>query len=376
MTNATISLKKILKGLLIALLVVLVTVSGYAVYFVASFTRIQDNQTLSRTASTDKNFVLTNTTYNLLSWNVGFGAYSDDYSFFMDGGKYSRAFSKEAVETNITEINSTVTLFEKDTLKSKFDFILYQEVDFDSTRSYKVDIRQILTNNRIGYSATFAQNYNSPYILYPFNSPHGANKSGLLTLSRFQITSAIRKQLPIENGFMKFFDLDRCYSKNKISVNNNQELVIYNLHLSAYTSDGTIAIEQLKILLDDCKREVAKGNYIICAGDFNKDLIDTEGGSATLFGQDTEAEGWAKQIDPQIFEGTGMTKIAPCVNSDPVPTCRNANAPYSEGNKVYIIDGFLVSSNVSVIKAATIDKQFKNSDHNPVYLTFKLLSNI
>ena len=125
MTNATISLKKILKGLLIALLVILVTVSGYAVYFVASFTRIQDNQTLSRTASTDKNFVLTNTTYNLLSWNVGFGAYSDDYSFFMDGGKYSRAFSKEAVETNITEINSTVTLFEKDTLKSKFDFILY-----------------------------------------------------------------------------------------------------------------------------------------------------------------------------------------------------------------------------------------------------------
>ncbi len=367
----------ILKSLLIALLTLVVIVSGYAVYFISSFNRIDDNLTLTPSISTNQSLATTNTYYNLLSWNIGFCAYSADFSFFMDGGKYSRAFSKDAVEDNLFGIKKTLINLSKNYLNSKsFDFICYQEVDFDSTRSYHVDLRKQLTEHHAGYSSTFAQNYDSPYIMYPLTSPHGANKSGLLTLSKFQITSSIRKQLPIEKGLTKFLDLDRCYSKNRIAVNNGKELVIYNLHLSAYTSDGTIAIEQLKVLLADCKEEVEKGNFVICAGDFNKDLIDSEGGSARLFGQSEETEDWAKQIDPAIFKDTGMTKIAPCLNSDPVPTCRNANAPYSEGNKVYIIDGFLVSNNVSVLKAVTADEQFKYSDHNPVILTFQLINKI
>ena len=35
------------------------------------------------------------------SANVGFGAYSADYSFFMDGGKESRARSRQAVDENM-----------------------------------------------------------------------------------------------------------------------------------------------------------------------------------------------------------------------------------------------------------------------------------
>ena len=35
--------------------------------------------------------------YRVASYNIGFGAYSNDYSFFMDGGKESRARSPEAV---------------------------------------------------------------------------------------------------------------------------------------------------------------------------------------------------------------------------------------------------------------------------------------
>ncbi len=366
-------LKIIGKSALCLLLLVVVAVCGYATYFVSAFNRIDDNLALSPTSAEGKN-ISTTKKYTLLSWNVGFAAYSDDYSFFMDGGKYSRAFSKEAVEENLQGFATAVKKISDENTTSGLDFICYQEIDYDSTRSYFVDQRKFFVDQHPSYSSVFAQNYDSPYILYPFNSPHGANKAGLMTFSKYQIKSAIRKQLPIESGFTKFFDLDRCYSKSRIEVSNGKDLVIVNLHLSAYTSDGTIAIEQLKLLLQDCKEEYEKGNYVVCAGDFNKDLIDAaDGGSSALFKQDADPDGWAKNIDPAIFDGTNMTKVAPLKDkNNPVPTCRNADKPYSEGNRIYIIDGFLVSSNVEVSGAIAIDEQFKHSDHNPVLLTFKL----
>ena len=62
------------------------------------------SQNLSSQDLSGKNFLLT-------SWNIGFGAYTDQYSFFMDGGKYSRAFSKEAVISNMNDIASTLDDF-------------------------------------------------------------------------------------------------------------------------------------------------------------------------------------------------------------------------------------------------------------------------
>ena len=44
------------------------------------------------------------------------------------------------------------------------------------------------------------------------------------------------------------------------------ELVLYALHLSAYTSDGAIAEEQLEMLFADMLSEYEKGNYTMPAG--------------------------------------------------------------------------------------------------------------
>ena len=372
------SLNIIGKTALIVLLSVVVLVSGYAVYFAGVFYRVDDNLSLAPTNKTQASLV-TATEYTMLNWNIGFGAYSDDYSFFMDGGKYSRGFSEEAVQKNLDGVKETVSEASAKYAKNEFDFICYQEVDYEATRSYKINQSRFLYTFHDAYSYVFAQNYDSPYILFPFNEPHGANKSGIMTFSKYRIESAIRKQVPVEKGFMKYLDLDRCYSKTRISVNKGErDLLIINLHLSAYTSDGTIAIEQLKLLLADCKQEIEKGNYVICAGDFNKDLVgyaDVSGeSSATLFCDNSAVEGWAKQIDSKVFENTRMSKVeyTEYLEGNPVPSCRNADRPYSEDNKVYIVDGFLVSDNVQVTNAIVLDEQFKYSDHNPVVMSFKL----
>ena len=168
---------------------------------------------------------------------------------------------------------------------------------------------------------------------------------------------------------MKLLDLDRCYSVSRVPVTDGRELVLYNLHLSAYTSDGTVATEQLRLLLDDMKREYEAGNWCVAGGDFNKDLL---GDSSQYFTAADKTYTWAQPIPEETFDGTGMTLIAPLDDESPVPSCRNADGPYHDGQYVLTVDGFIVSDNVDVIESRVIDTGFAFSDHNPVEMRFIL----
>ena len=53
-------------------------------------------------------------------------------------------------------------------------------------------------------------------------------------------------------------------------------------------------------------------------------------------------------------------------------SCRNADAPYSPAQLTLTVDGFLVSDNVEVVDSAVLDAGFLYSDHNPVWMDFKL----
>ena len=241
----------------------------------------------------------------------------------------------------------------------------------DGTRSYHLD-ELALTDQLLGgrlLNRTFAQNYDSPYLFWPLLEPHGANRAGQATYSMFPISSGLRRQLPIEDGFMKLVDCDRCYSVNRIPLpGEDKELVLYNLHLSAYTSDGTIAEDQLKMLFADMLAEYGKGNYSIAGGDFNKDLL---GNSSEVFGVSGPEYTWAQPIPPELVP-KGLSVVAPFDEADPVPSCRNADRPYGPDNYVVTVDGFIVSANVQVLEAKVCDTGFRWSDHNPVYMDFTL----
>lgn len=365
--------KKVLKIVLCVVLGIVVLCAGYVGYYTASYKRIGDKK-LNVEQGDSQSGLFTSTRYSLLSWNVGFGAYSDDYSFFMDGGKHSRALSEDAVRKNLNGVIKTLSDNSAPYgVSNEFRFICFQEVDYESTRSYGVSERNILRNAYSQYWSTYAQNYNSPYLLYPLFSPHGANKSGMLTLSKYKIDSANRVELPVESGFAKYADLDRCLSINRVPVSGGKTLVLINLHLTAYSSKGKIVNDQLKLLLDICKTEIEAGNYVICAGDFNQDLY---GNSSEIFGVDGKDFSWAQPFDKSILEGTSMQLVIPgSDDEEKVPSCRNADAPYEKGKTfVLTVDGFLVSSNIIVDESHVIDAGFKYSDHNPVCIRFGLAS--
>ncbi len=355
------TLKKLLKAVLCVLLAVVVLAGAYLAYALIAYHRLGDGLSLE-ISDVQTGAVRTGETYKITSWNIGFGAYESDYGFFMDGGTESWAWSPERLDANLRTIGDTLAA-------RKSDFYIVQEVDRGSTRSYKRDEAAVLRAALPGMANIWAQNYDSPFLAYPLTQPHGRCVAGIMTFAPYEITSAVRRELPIEDTLMKFLDLDRCYSVVHIPVEGGKELALYNMHLSAYTSDGTIADEQLEILLADMKGEYAKGNYVVCGGDFNKDVL---GDSSRYFGKSDIEYTWAQPLPEGLFDGTGLRLVAPVDEADPVPSCRNADGPYHPGQYVLTIDGFIVSDNVEVNASSVVDLQFAYSDHNPVEMTFTL----
>ncbi len=350
------------KAWLIVLCVVLAVLIAlplsYLLYVVCRYERVEDSQSLS-VEGEGSGAAPVGKPLSLMTYNIGFGAYSADYSFFMDGGKYSRADSEEAVYQNVGGALATVT-------GASPDFVFFQEVDVDGTRSYHVDQTALLAAGLPLYDRVFAQNYDSPYFLYPFHQPIGANRSGLMTFSRYDVTASVRRSLPIEESFYKYLDLDRAYTVSRVPTENGKTLVLYNVHLSAYTSDGTIADEQLRMLSGDMEAELAQGNYVIAAGDFNKDML---GDSSLYFEREEGDFTWAKPFDASLLP-QGMAAHS----GQNQPTCRNADSPYRGDGSDFVlsVDGILISDNVELIRCETLSTGFAYSDHDPVRAEFVL----
>lgn len=354
-------MKKMLIALLIVLALLILIVGGYVAYLFIDYHRLPDNKPLevSQGASAA---LPAGVEQSIVTWNIGFGAYSADYSFFMDGGQESRARSKEACEENVSAVIDRLQ-------KLDADLMLVQEVDFDSTRSYHVNQRQMIESAFLDRSAAFAQNYDSSYLFYPIFRPHGASRSGILTLSRAQIADALRRSLPIEGGINKFFDLDRCYSVSRIPVDDGKVLALYNLHLSAYTSDGSIATEQIARMAGEMRADFEAGNYVIAGGDFNKDMW---GDSAAYTGISGADASWCKPFPVELIP-EGFALVNSRDEQNLVLSCRDTGAPYEKGSTFEVtLDGFIVSDNVRATSCAVIDTGFLNTDHNPVRMNFVL----
>ncbi|ABX41908.1 endonuclease/exonuclease/phosphatase family protein [Lachnoclostridium phytofermentans] len=360
---------RILKIVSIVLGVIFVVILSYVAYVFLTYHRIDDNQILESYTKGEvkKQEVSLNTEYSILTYNIGFGAYSSDYSFFMDGGKFSRAYNKQAAIDNIN--GSIKVVKSKDT-----DFVFIQEVDLKATRSYGVNENEMILDAFQDISSAFAVNYDSPYLMYPILEPHGKSKAGISTISKFRIIDSVRRSLPIDTSVYKLIDLDRCYTISRIKVENGKYLCLYNVHLSAYTKDESIVKNQIKMLSEDMKSDFEEGNYIICGGDFNQDLL---GDSPSIFHTPTLEENWAKPF-PSLLLPSGIT-VAYDLLSDELrgkltPSCRNADSPYiKETSFVTMVDGFLISTNVQLNSIETIDNGFLYSDHNPVIMKFQLM---
>ena len=248
------------------------------------------------------------------------------------------------------------------------DFIFTQEVDEKADRSYQVNQREIFQKGLSGYGSVFANNFHSAYLFYPFLEPHGAVQAGMLTFSKYQILENTRRQFPVSDAFItKFTDLDRCFLVSRLPVDGGKELVLIQVHLSAYDKGGLIRAEQLALLNEVLAREREQGNYVIAGGDFNHDIAE----SIESFPSGQKTPEWVYQLDSDdLADGYRFAKAE---NAAEIPTCRGADIPYEKDvTYTVVVDGFIVSDNIEA-KAENIDGGFLYSDHNPVVMEFTLL---
>ena len=193
-------------------------------------------------------------------------------------------------------------------------------------------------------------------------------------MSKYKIEGSTRRSFPIDESFVnKFFDLDRCFVVNRLNIEGtDKQLVLINLHMSAYDEGGVIRAKQLEMLTEYIAKEYENGNYVIAGGDWNHDIAD----SLEYFESEQQIPSWVQQItEEDIPEGFSFAK------SLNAPTCRAAEMPFTDGvNYTVVIDGFLVSDNVRVEEVTNIstlngeDVNFLYSDHNAVKMSFSLIT--
>lgn len=193
-------------------------------------------------------------------------------------------------------------------------------------------------------------------------------RSGIQILSSFPCYESYRVPLPCPFSWpVRVANLKRCLLVNRIHLDNlDHDLVLVNLHLEAYDS-GEGKIEQTKQLVDFLENEYAAGNYVIAGGDFNQSFSNVDTSKYPL----TEGLWQCGELDTSVFDSGWQ-----CVMDNSAPTCRSLDKPYVDADKdsfqYYLIDGFIVSPNVTVNAVRTKDLGFKNTDHNPVVLRVTL----
>ena len=301
--------------------------------------------------------------HSILTWNVGYCALDETADFFMDGGTGVRANSKaqvianrQAITTAINEINP--------------DICFIQELDIKSDRSKRVEqygCFSAVLDTAHKYTNAFALNYKAGYVPYPLPTTLGKVESGIATYSKFPASKASRVQLPIPFKWpVSMLNLKRCLLVERVPIEGeSKELVLINLHLEAY-SDEAGKVKQFKMLYDIIDNEFAKGNYVIAGGDFNQVFSDYSG----------TYEHYGNNWEPPVINQSEYPGVLFKMD-DATPTCRLLDKPYKGADhatfQYYMIDGFICTTNIEVDSVQTIDKEFKNTDHNPVLMNFHLM---
>ncbi len=336
--------------LIVAILLLVLTVAEY---------RPMDTETLPVNAHASA-VPRAGDSLSVVSWNIGYAALGDNADFFMDGGTMVQTADQARVQQNLQGIADFLT-------SEQPDLVLLQEVDIRSDRSHRIDQRAALEAAFPQADSLFAYNYNALYVPYPL-PPIGHVESGLVTLSNRKVRDAVRMQLPCPFSWpVRLANLKRSLLVSRIPVEGtDRELVVVNLHLEAY-DDGEGKAAQTAMLADFLNAEVSKGNYVIAGGDFNQ-LFST-----------LDADKWPVcegLWTPGRIEADAFDARLRMVADDSVPTCRSLDQPYVNADhdrfQYYMIDGFILSDNLTVESAETVSLGFVHSDHNPVRLRLRL----
>lgn len=351
-------MKRFLKVLLILVLVIVLAAAGLIGWLSIAEYKPEAVEELELSARGENSPSLPQgESVTVLSWNIGYAGLGSNADFFMDGGENVKSSDRERVESNLQDIRELLYG------ESAPDLILLQEVDVNSSRTYGIDQSACLTAG----NAAHALNYSCPFVPFPL-PPIGKVNSGVFTTTDYAIDRAERISLPCPFSWpVSTANLKRCLLVSYLPIEgSDRQLVLVNLHLEAY-DDGEGKIAQTRQLNEFIQSEYEKGNYVIAGGDFNQIFP----GSLEVY-PNTHPELW----EPGVLTEDMLPEGWSYAYDLSVPSCRLLNQPYdpadTDNTQHYVIDGFILSPNVTLESVETLDQGFIASDHNPVLLRVAL----
>lgn len=301
---------------------------------------------------------LTDSTFSFIIWNVGYGGLGKEVDFFYDGGKMVTS-PKEHVLKN----NEGMKKFFAD--NKDIDFIMLQEVDRSSKRSWKIDQAEQFAKILHEHNYVFTPNYQVEFLPFPFTNPIGKVYGGLQTLSKFTPVESKRIALPGISDFpRKLFYLERCLLMQRYKLANGKDLVVINTHFEAY-DDGSVKKEQMALTKKILEEEYAKGNYVVLGGDWN--IAPPSFNVHTWEKEPEDDQLYLKNNDPNyvtgwnyVYDSTTATNRKNKFTFDPAKTFTT------------VIDYYFTSPNIEVEEVKGVNTGFDFSDHQPVKMRVKL----
>lgn len=354
-------LKKILKVFLAIIVVLVLAFAGIIVYALLSDYKPKATEILAQPEN--PTLLKDSSTISLLTWNIGYAGLDKDMDFFMDGG--SKAITPEnRCQDNISGICNFIKQ------NDSIDFIILQEVDRKSKRSYRIDEYEKISAFLPSYSSFFARNYDVFFVPVPPAKPMGKVLSGIAIYSKFIPESSTRYAYPGKYGFpTQLFQLDRCFIVNRYRINNGKELVLINTHNEAFDKGGFIRKAQMESLREFVLNEYNSGNFVIAGGDWNQCPPEFK----PAFIMNKGFTGKVGNFNLLTIESDYMPKEWKWIYDPTVPSFRTVVKAYDpQSTPTSVCDIFLISPNIESISVKCHHLGFTNSDHNPVIVKVKL----
>jgi endonuclease/exonuclease/phosphatase family metal-dependent hydrolase len=347
-------LKKVLKALLIAVIVLVIGFAGLILY--AIITNYNPGEKTALEINDSPSVLDDSLTLSLLTWNIGYCGLDKSMDFFYDGGR--KVFTPK--EKSLENFSAVMSFLKGN---DSIDFVLLQEIDKKSKRSYMINQFETLTNHVKYASGTFATNYQVFFVPVPPSTPMGKVYSGIATLGRYVPSSSVRYSFPGKYGFPKqLFMLDRCFMVNRYPVKNGKELVLINTHNEAY-DPGEIRKAQMQYFKDFVLAEYQKGNYVVAGGDWNQCPPDFK----------PEFEKNKVRTEQMVIPSDYLPGEWKWIYDLKNPTNRSVDIPYDPSvTTTTVIDFFLVSPNIEPLSVNCINLDFEHSDHNPVRIKVRI----
>lgn len=268
--------------------------------------------------------------------------------------------------TNNLPVDMPKELFKKNLTRAQIllrelspDIIGFQEIDFNSSRSYFANQLDSIANFLGAHQAYQSVNWDKRYLPFPYwpiKYHFGEMLSGQAIHSHFALknerTTVLQKPINAPFYYNQFY-LDRLVQIVDVQIDERM-LTVMNVHLEAFDTETR---EAQAIVLADMYKQLADKGPVLLIGDFNS------------------RPPWEQETDAVIQTLLNAGNIASAIAKAQYEMNPAAHYTFSSGEPYQMIDYIFYNPTfIQAIDARVIREAGDISDHLPVLMTFTFKS--